>query len=140
MALAGQAPPAVIAVVALSSFLRRASQVFVKSPTRGLVVPGVSIDRFVADCERPISTEPPRNLLRAPLLSEQPFDESKVFDLEVTVSSRAGSPAAGVPVGQLRSVGAVARGAIATNLPKYRTSMPAQDPGDSGRREPSPSK
>ena len=124
MAFAGEASTAVIAVVTFSALLDSASQVLVEIATRSFVPPGVSVDRLVTDRKGSFSSKSSRDLLRAPFLSEQFLDESKIANTELVVSSGARSAASSVPIGQLGSVGAVAGCTIPLYLPQDRAPVP----------------
>src|SRR5436190_5683782 len=113
---AGQPPPAVVAAVAFAALLAGAAQVAVQRAAAALVGPDVAVDGFVTDREQVEAAQPPRHLLGAPIFPEQLLDLRPVGRREPLIPPGARAAAAGVPLGELGPVAAVARRAVAPHL------------------------
>ena len=105
----------------------------------GFLGPDVAVDRFVADREQLEPVEPAGDLFRTPILPQQLLDLGPVGCGELAVAPRAGPASAGIPVGELGAIAAVAVGAIALHLAPDRAAVAAQNPGDRRATQPSPS-
>src|SRR6266849_830643 len=100
-----------------------------------LLGPDVAIDRFVTDLESLMTAEPARHLLRAPIFAEQRLDLCPLRGGEVPIAPGLRAPAARVPVGELRAIGAVTACLIALDLTQHSAPMPSERTGDRGRAQ-----
>jgi hypothetical protein len=90
----------------------------------------------MADGQRPIESEPARDLLRTPIGLEEGLHPRPVCGDEASVSPGAGATAAGVPVRELGAVAAIMMGAVTLQFPSHGAPMATQDPGDDAGGEP----
>jgi len=127
---------AIVAAVAFAALLACTPEMDVQLPPLALVRPDVAVDRFMADAEAAVPPQIAGHLLRTPLLLEQPAHPPQVGRREPSIAPGSRPPAAGVPVRQLRAVGAVARRAIALDFPQDGAPMPPEDPGHRGWGQP----
>src|SRR6266581_2960806 len=135
--LAGEPAAAVVAAVALPALFARAPQVLIQRTAGAFVGPDVAVDRFMADGERAVAPQPAGDLLRTPIFPQQPLDLRPVCGRESPIAARARAPAAGVPVGELGTVAAVARRAVAPQFAPDRAAVATQNARDRGRAQPS---
>src|SRR5262245_48235939 len=103
------------------------------------VGPDVAVDRLVADRELAVAPEPAGHLLRTPIFPQQHLDPRPVGSGELLIAPRSGATAAGIPIGELRAVAAVAGCAVAPEFTPDRAPMTTKDPRDGGRPQPSSS-
>jgi hypothetical protein len=96
-----------------------------------LVLPDVAVDGLVADPERAGQGEPSGDLLGAPELVEQGFDQVPVLAHEPAVAPGPGSAAAGVAVGGAGAVAPVLAG-VALDLPADGARVAVEGAGDLG--------
>jgi hypothetical protein len=96
-----------------------------------LVLPDVAVDGLVADPEGAGQGEPPGDLLGAPELDEQGFDQVPVLAHEPAVPPGPGAAAAGVAVRGAGTVAPVLSG-VALDLPADGARVAAESAGDLG--------
>jgi Carbamoyltransferase C-terminus/Carbamoyltransferase N-terminus len=125
-----QPAAAVVRPVALATLLARAPEVAVELPARALVRPEVPVDGLMTDRERALPLEPARDLLGAPVLAQEPLDPLPVRRGKPAIAPGARPPPPGVPVRELRAIGAVAAAAVALDLPPDGAAMAAEDARD----------
>src|SRR5439155_17955475 len=129
------AAAAVVAAVAFAPLLASAAQVGVERPPGRLVRPDVAVDGLVADLEAALAPQPTGHLLGTPVLDEEDPDPLQVRARELPIASGVRAPAAGVPVGERGTVGAVAAGAIPPDLPEDGAPVPPEGARDRGRAQ-----
>src|SRR5712671_1891125 len=129
---AGQPPPAVVAAVAFAALLPGAAQVRVQRPAGGFVRPEVAIDRFVADRELVVCSQPASNLLGAPILPHERLHPRPVRGYEPPIAPRPRAASLRVPIGELGAVAPVPGRAVAPDLAADRAAVAPEHPGDRG--------
>lgn len=105
--LARDASTAIVAAVPLATLLGRATQVGVEPSATFLVFPDVFVDCLVTDRQQAATFEMPGNLLRAPQVRQQAFDQAKVVRAETAVAARPRPPATRTSIGLAGTVGAI---------------------------------
>jgi len=133
-ALAGEAPAAVFATVALAPLLAGPAQVSPESAAGFLVLPDMQVDGFMAHDRESFASAAADDLLRTPVLPQERFDRGEVSWPVAGVPARATPAAVRHLDRHLRSVGAVVRRGIALYLACDRAPVPPQRDGDFGRR------
>ncbi len=116
----------------LPALLRCTSQVPVKVPPCGFVIPDVDIDRLVADGKRPVFPKLTCDLIRTPSLLQEPVHDPKVVGAEIAIPSRARSPGPGSVRRDEGAISTIPSRSVATKLPRDRA--PVSPQGSRGLR------
>jgi len=129
-AFAGEAPPAVLAGIALAAPFVGASEMLPERATAGFVLPDVQVDRFHAHDAQSFGPQPADDLLGAEFVPQHALDRCEVLCGVAPVAARAAAPTVGLLYREHRTIVAIVDAAVALHLTIDGAAVPTEGSRD----------